>query len=68
MVFGAPAAGIIIKKSGRYKWVTVVCCLGPLTSMVWLAFLQKEAVIGQWLCVLPMGLGFSGLLTATLSK
>ncbi|KAM0756120.1 MFS general substrate transporter [Meredithblackwellia eburnea MCA 4105] len=66
MIIGAPLAGIMARITGRYKTVTVVSCLGPLVSMLWLAFIDKEAKVAQWLCILPMGLGFSSLLTATL--
>ncbi|KAM0747021.1 multidrug resistance protein fnx1 [Meredithblackwellia eburnea MCA 4105] len=65
-VIGAALSGFIIRRTARYKWLTVISCLGPLTSMVWLTRLESTARVSQWLCLLPMGLGFASLLTATL--
>jgi MFS family permease len=67
MTISAPIMGILVKRTRRYKWLTVLCCAGPVVAMVLLASLNPESGTAvQWLAVMPMGAGFSGLLTLTL--
>ena len=50
MTLSAPIAGLIVKKTGRYKWATVGFCTGPVIAMVLLARLTPEShPITQWL-------------------
>ncbi|ODN76598.1 hypothetical protein L202_05255 [Cryptococcus amylolentus CBS 6039] len=68
MTISAPIMGYIVKTSGRYKWLTVLNCAGPVVAMTLLTRLTPESSwASQWLSVLPMGAGFSGLLTLTLT-
>ncbi|KLT43769.1 MFS general substrate transporter [Cutaneotrichosporon oleaginosum] len=67
MTLSAPVMGILVKRTRRYKWLTVVCCAGPVAAMALLSTLgpgSSSAI--RWLGVMPMGAGFSGLLTLTL--
>lgn len=69
MTVSAPLMGLIIKRTGRYKWATVGCCAGPVIAMALIAQMtEKSHWTVQWLSVIPMGFGFSGLLTLTLSE
>lgn len=69
MTISAPIMGYIVKRTGRYKWLTVLNCAGPVVAMALLTNLKiGSSWANQWLSVLPMGAGFSGLLTLTLSK
>lgn len=68
MAISPPLVGLIIKRTKRYKWPTVVCCTGPVVAMALLVTLKPSSSWAvQWLSVLPMGAGFAGLLTLTLS-
>lgn len=68
MTLSAPLMGYLVKRTGRYKWLTVACCAGPVLAMALLASLGPGSSAGvRWLSVVPMGAGFSGLLTLTLS-
>lgn len=67
MTVSAPIMGILVKRSKRYKWLTVACCVGPVLAMALLASLNPDSGFAvRWLGVVPMGAGFSGLLTLTL--
>jgi cell division protein FtsW (lipid II flippase) len=67
MTLSAPLMGLAIKRYRRYKWATVVCCAGPVIAMTLIATMTKSSNWAiQWLSVIPMGAGFSGLLTSTL--
>lgn len=67
LTLSAPIVGLIVKKTLRYKWATVVCCFGPVLAMALLTQLDEQSSPAvQWLSVIPMGAGFSGLLTLTL--
>lgn len=67
MTVSAPLMGLVIKRTKRYKWATVACCAGPVLAMALIASMTAESNWAvQWLSVLPMGAGFSGLLTLTL--
>lgn len=67
MALSAPAVGYYSKRQKRYKWITVACCTGPVIAMALLSSLnERSSVVVQWLSVVPMGAGFSGLLTATM--
>lgn len=69
MTICAPIMGYIVKRTGQYKWLTVLNCAGPVVAMALLVNLKVgSSWANQWLSVLPMGAGFSGLLTLTLSK
>ena len=67
MTLSAPLMGLLIKRTRRYKWATVACCAGPVMAMALIASMtDRSGWAVQWLSVLPMGAGFSGLLTLTL--
>ncbi|KAJ9125074.1 hypothetical protein QFC22_000027 [Naganishia vaughanmartiniae] len=67
LVFTGPLVGYLIKRTNRYKWITSFCCLGPVVSMALLVRMTPETPEWlQWTAIIPMGCGFSGLLTATL--
>lgn len=67
MTLAAPLMGYLVKRTRRYKWLTVVCCSGPVLAMALLASLNPASGSAvRWLSVVPMGAGFSGLLTLTL--
>ncbi|OWT36191.1 integral membrane protein [Cryptococcus neoformans] len=68
MTICAPIMGYIVKRTGQYKWLTVLNCVGPVVAMALLVNLKVgSSWANQWLSVLPMGAGFSGLLTLTLT-
>ncbi|KAJ9127742.1 hypothetical protein QFC24_000025 [Naganishia onofrii] len=67
LVVAGPLVGYLIKRTNRYKWITSICCLGPVLSMALLAKMTPATPVWlQWTAIIPMGCGFSGLLTATL--
>ncbi|WWC85698.1 uncharacterized protein L201_000564 [Kwoniella dendrophila CBS 6074] len=67
MSISAPIMGYISRKTLHFKWLTVVNCTGPVISMALFISLQDNSSwAAQWLSVIPMGIGFSGLLTLTL--
>ncbi|BEJ10681.1 hypothetical protein CspHIS471_0101030 [Cutaneotrichosporon sp. HIS471] len=67
MTLSAPIMGYLVKRTRRYKWLTVTCCAGPVVAMALLSGLGPESGAAvRWLAVAPMGAGFSGLLTLTL--
>ncbi|KAJ9104745.1 hypothetical protein QFC19_003886 [Naganishia cerealis] len=67
LVVAGPLVGYVIKRTNRFKWVTSICCLGPVLSMALLAKMTPASPVWlQWTAIVPMGCGFSGLLTATL--
>ncbi|WRT65299.1 uncharacterized protein IL334_002242 [Kwoniella shivajii] len=67
MSVSAPIMGYICRRTLHFKWLTVLNCAGPLLSMAMFVFLREDSSLAaQWLSVVPMGLGFSGLLTLTL--
>ncbi|RSH92085.1 hypothetical protein EHS25_008497 [Saitozyma podzolica] len=67
MTVSAPVLGLVVKRTRKYKWATVLCCIGPVIAMGLLATLRQDSSWAvQWLSVIPMGAGFSGLLTLTL--
>ncbi|KIR57514.1 integral membrane protein [Cryptococcus bacillisporus CA1873] len=67
MTISAPIMGYIVKRTSRYKWLTVLNCAGPVVAMALLTNLKVgSSWANQWLSVVPMGAGFSGLLTLTL--
>lgn len=69
MTLSAPLMGYLVKRTHRYKNLTVLCCFGPVIAMALLSTLSPASSWAtQWLSVLPMGAGFSGLLTLTLSE
>ncbi|RSH89723.1 hypothetical protein EHS25_001708 [Saitozyma podzolica] len=73
-----PIMALIVKRTFRYKWATVFGCTGPAVAMALLSHLSRSSSwAAEWLResapdrpltigVLPMGAGFSGLLTLTL--
>jgi hypothetical protein len=68
MCIGSPLVGYTMKVTGRYKWVTSACCFGPLLAMLLISTFNENTASGLlWFSVIPMGLGFSGLLTSSLS-
>lgn len=67
MTFAAPLAGLYVRKTHRYKWATTLSACGPLLAMVLLANLTPSSSwFEQWFSVVPMGIGFSSLLTLTI--
>lgn len=69
MTVFAPVLGLFVKRTRRFKWWTVICSTGPITAMALLVTLNPDSPwIVKWLSVVPMGAGFSGLLTVTLSE
>ncbi|OCF78234.1 hypothetical protein I204_00171 [Kwoniella mangroviensis CBS 8886] len=59
--------GYICQKTLHFKWLTVLNCAGPVMSMTLFVTLRESSSwAAQWLRVVPMGVGFSGLLTLTL--
>ncbi|OCF58224.1 hypothetical protein L486_04254 [Kwoniella mangroviensis CBS 10435] len=59
--------GYICQKTLHFKWLTVLNCAGPVMSMTLFVTLRESSSwAAQWLSVVPMGVGFSGLLTLTL--
>ncbi|GHJ89949.1 hypothetical protein NliqN6_6351 [Naganishia liquefaciens] len=67
LIIAGPVVGYLIKRTNRYKWVTSICCLGPVASMFLLARMTPATPTWlQWIAIVPMGCGFSGLLTSTL--
>ncbi|WVW79815.1 hypothetical protein I302_101785 [Kwoniella bestiolae CBS 10118] len=67
MSVSAPIMGYICKKTLHFKWLTVINCAGPVISMALFVTLRENSSwAAQWLSVVPMGIGFSGLLTLTL--
>ncbi|WVQ83412.1 hypothetical protein IAT38_005553 [Cryptococcus sp. DSM 104549] len=68
MTIWAPIMGYLTKRTQRYKWLTVANCAGPVVAMALLVSLKESSSWAvQWLSVLPMGAGFSGLLNLTLT-
>lgn len=50
MTLSAPIVGLIVKKTLRYKWATVICCLGPVLAMGLLTQLDEHSSPAvQWL-------------------
>jgi hypothetical protein len=84
MTVSAPVLGLVVKRTRKYKWATVLCCTGPVIAMGLLTTLRRDSSWAvQWLSewfhrevqystdvlgVIPMGAGFSGLLTLTLGR
>ncbi|WVF66941.1 hypothetical protein IAT40_001684 [Kwoniella sp. CBS 6097] len=67
MSVSAPIMGYICKRTRHFKWLTVLNCAGPVISMALFVSLDTgTSWAKEWLSVIPMGVGFSGLLTLTL--
>ncbi|WVQ62897.1 uncharacterized protein L199_001046 [Kwoniella botswanensis] len=67
MSVSAPIMGYICQKTLHFKWLTVLNCAGPVISMaLFVSLRESSSWAAEWLSVVPMGVGFSGLLTLTL--
>ncbi|KAJ9108706.1 hypothetical protein QFC21_000026 [Naganishia friedmannii] len=51
LVFAGPFVGYLIKRTNRYKWITSICCLGPVLSM---------ALLGRMTPATPVWLQWTG--------
>lgn len=50
MTLSAPLMGYLVKRTGRYKRLTVLCCAGPVVAMALLAGLDPGSSWAvQWL-------------------
>lgn len=52
MGFGSVIAGYLIKRTGYFKWLLSLCCLGPVVAMVLLSQLnERSSDAALWLGV-----------------
>jgi hypothetical protein len=50
MTVSAPVLGLVVKRTRKYKWATVLCCIGPVIAMGLLATLRQDSSWAvQWL-------------------
>jgi hypothetical protein len=75
--FGSLAVGYIMRRTGRYKNLTLVCSGLIVVTCIRLCLWDKESEIGigngtsgdrwwTWVDVMPGGFGYAGVLTTSL--
>jgi hypothetical protein len=65
--FGSLGAGYIIRRTGKFWWLTTISAAFPVASIAGMAFLNKDSPdLVTWIAIFPAGLGLSVIITSTL--